>query len=249
MYVSAAGTFNSNPNTDSAAILSSRLSDGTWTTLTYILDFDNQKMDVTLHNETTGEIKYALGSNFFDPGQHPGLKELAWQSAQYMGSWVYDYIKVSKNASRISDELIFENIQKGCPVDVISIPGTTPVSDRININVDGKYKYTTQNPYMAGGEVMVTAKNLATFLGLGYYRNEGTYKLEKDGKTFEVAGAGTDVKLNGSIESLPQATELSGVQLFVPISSVAKCFGYEYSFDEATQTVYIKSVQAEGGAN
>ena len=249
VYVSATGTFNSNPNTDSAAILSSRLSDGTWTTLTYILDFDNQKMDVTLHNETTGEIKYALGSNFFDPGQHPGLKELAWQSAQYMGSWVYDYIKVSKNASRISDELIFENIQKGCPVDIISIPGTAPVSKRININVDGKYKYTTQNPYMAGSEVMVTAKNLATFLDLGYYRNEGTYKLEKDGKTFEVAGAGTDVKLNGSNESLPQAAELSGAQLFVPVSSVAKCFGYEYSYDEATQTVYIKSVQAEGGAN
>ena len=166
-----------------------------------------------------------------------------------MGSWVYDYIKVSKNAERLSDELIYEGIQKGRPVDIISVPDTSPVAKRININVDGRYKYTSLAPYMSGSEVMVTAKNMATFLGLGYYRNEGTYKLEKDGKTFEVAGAGTQAKLNGSNETLPQAAELKGVQLFVPVSSVAKCFGYEYSYDEAAQTVYLKSVQAEGGAN
>ena len=249
VYVSLNGAFNSNPNTADAAILSSVLSDGTWTTLTYIIDFDNQKMDVILNNETTGEIKYALNSGFFDPGEHTSLKDLAWQSAQYMGSWVYDYIKVSKNAERLSDELIYANIQKGRPVDIISVPDTSPVAKRININVDGRYKYTSLAPYMSCSEVMVTATNMATFLGLGYYRNEGTYKLEKDGKTFEVAGAGTQAKLNGSNETLPQAAELKGVQLFVPVSSVAKCFGYEYSYDEAAQTVYLKSVQAEGGAN
>ena len=249
VYASLNGCFNSNPNTTDAAILSSQISDSTWTTLTYIIDTNEQKMDVVLKNETTGEVRYAIGSSFFDPGEHKIVKKLSWQSAQFMGSWVYDYIKVTKNAERLDEELLYTNIQKGCPVEIISIPGTTQSEKRTNINVDGIYKYTTKDPYVSGGEVMVTAKNLATFLGAAYYKNDGALKLEKDGKTFEVNGNGTEAKINGKNATLPAAAKVDGFQIFVPASAVAQCFGYEYSYDEATQTVYIKSVQAEGGAN
>ena len=133
--------------------------------------------------------------------------------------------------------------------DIISIPGTTPTTKRTNINVNGIYKYTTQDPYVSNGEVMVTAKNLATFLGLGYYRTESGYKLTKDGKTFEIAGAGTDAKVNGANVTLPASAKVDGFQIFVPASAVAQCFGYEYSYDAAADTAYITTITAEGGAN
>ncbi len=248
VYVSLNGAYNSNPNTGDAAVLSSSITDGTWTTLTYIIDFDEQKMDVVLNNETKNELRYVAGSSFFDAGEHKGLVRLSWQSAQYMGSWVYDYIKVTKNAERLDIELLDAGIEKGCPVETITIPGTAPVKDRINVNVDGIYKYTTQDPYISGNEVMVTAKNLATFLGAGYYRADGGYKLVKADKSFEVSGAGVAAKINGASATLSVAAEANGTQLFVPASSVAECFGYEYSYDEATKTVYIKTIKAEGGA-
>ena len=82
-----------------------------------------------------------------------------------------------------------------------------------------------------------------------YIISDSGYKLTKGDKTFEIAGAGTNAKINGANATLPAAAKVDGFQIFVPASAVAQCFGYEYSYDAAANTAYIKSITAEGGAN
>ena len=123
---------------------------------------------------------------------------------------------------------------KGIKKGVEQIKTPSPISlkytDRVNIVKDGVYKYTTKTPYVSeNGNVMVTAKNIADILDLGYDIKNGKYIIASGDKTLEFT--------QGNESGLSEAPVLKDGQLFVSIKDVLDAFGITYTFDADTLTI------------
>lgn len=223
----------------------------TWYTIKFVVDFDNQVMDVMLKNEGTGVVTQAIGSPFIENKEFTDLTNIKFTSSKYGGTWMIDYIRVSRETERMQ-EYEDPNIKKGVPAELVDGPVSDAVEGRININLNGIYKYTTQKPYLSeNNNVMVFAKNVASIFKMGYYYSPESITIKNADNSFTFEDQSTAADYNGKSITLSSACALSDGKLFVPIEDIATALGYNCSFNEEEQTLYItnEAQEAQEGGN
>lgn len=217
------------------------ISANTWYTATWIIDFDKQRLDFTLLNEGKNSRNYAMDLGFYDGNESKNLSQILIQSQCYGGTWVFDYVKLNKESARMVQGESDNSIKKGVEAEIIAAPATRPLDGRINICVDGKYKYTTEAPYTAdNGAVMATAKNLASFFGARYLRLGDSYTISSGDKTLTI-------NANSGGGGITQAQQKDN-QLFISVEELCKAFGYEYGYDGEASTAFVKTKAETGEA-
>lgn len=207
------------------------LANDTWYTLTYVYDFNNNEMDVELVNEGIGAYYNKMKTKLFYDAGGKDIAKFNFGSQCYGGTFVIDYAYVKKTDKRMQlNRDYLKGIKKG--VEQIKTPSPVSVAytDRVNIVKDGVYKYTTKAPYVSeNGNVMVTAKNIADVLDLGYDIANGKYILTK-GETKLTFTA-------GNAKGLSEAPVMKDGQLFVAIKDVLDALGMAYTFEDGTLTI------------
>lgn len=238
VVASADGSTNFNyGGPDSGALEKERVSHNTWYTLKYIIDFNTGMIDATLKNEGTGVVKIDPDNMFYTDETINELTKIRFLSQAYSGTWVIDYIRITKDETRID---YYSTIQKGVTPKMIQGPVSHAVSEKINICLDGKYKYTTDKPYISKiGNVMVTAKNIAAILNLNYYKNGDKYIISNNSVELAMFDGKNNAELKAKQINMPCSAEKRKNQLFVPIEFVVKQFGYNSEFKNDENVFYI----------
>lgn len=220
-----------------------RITHDGWYTLKYIIDFDQQKIDAMLTNETTGKVSQVFDSDYYSTTNSINLAGINFVANYYGGTYVVDYIRISKETERMEMIETELNIQKGIPerTTYITAPVSHAVADKINITLDGKFKYTTKNPKLQGEDVLVTAKNVASIFNLGYYMTEEGAVMQSGDKKFVVALDGSGIKNDGDSMSLSAQCIAEDNQVFIPIKDIAESLGYSCTYNAESNTVVIES--------
>lgn len=242
VVASANGTTNFNyGGTGNAALEKTRIAHDTWYTLNYIIDFDEQRLDAMLKNEGTGVITQVSDSEYYSETGSKNLKSLNFVASYYGGTYVIDYVRVSKESERMGTMETDLNIQKGRPAEYTAKPVTHAVAEKTNITLDGKYKYTTKDPKVEGEAVLVTAKNIASIFNLGYYITADGAVIQSGDTKFTVAKDGSGIKKGNTAMKLSADCTAEDKQVFIPIKDIAEAIGYECTYDAETNTVVITS--------
>ena len=225
-------------NTSSSSVPLMPIETDTWYTIKYFVDFDNGRYDALMTNETTGAIASQLNLEFATDTDKDTITTFTTLSECYGGTYTYDYVRVTKEESRLNSVLddLTANIEKGVPAEMIDGPVSHAIGSKINIKVDDIYMATTEEPRLSGEEVLVTAKNIANMFNMVYVRNDEGFTLKNDEVEFSF---GPDGSPSGA--QLSAAPEVDGVQLFVPIKDIVTAMGYSYSFDSANNVVNIST--------
>ena len=237
---------------DSTAVESGCMNQDTWYTLTYVINFepddDSSYLSAKLFNEgqkTTGSKSNAY---WYEGNEHNELNRIMFQSSMYGGKYVIDYIRIrdGKYLTETEETDPFANIQKGVTQIKIPAPVNDAVEGRVNVTLDGNYKYTTLAPYVApNGSVMVTAKNLADMFGLGYLRKGSEYTVTIDTKEIVFTPDSASAKSGAKTITLTDKAVANGTQLFVPADVICDAAGYDCTYDAATNTLVVTK-RAEG---
>ena len=103
--------------------------------------------------------------------------------------------------------------------------------------MDGKYKFTTKAPKVMDGNVLVTAKNVASFFNLAYAVTDSGEVIKTDSQEYTVTEDG--IKKDSSAMKLSAKPVKDGAEIFIPIGDIAKELGYEYSYDATANVVTI----------
>ena len=206
------------------------ISNDTWYTITMVYDFDKDEMDIEVLNEGTQQ-GFTRSSKLFSDAGGVDFTRAQFCGQVYGGTYIIDYVTVKETDGRLKPNREYlKNIKKG--VDQIKTPSPVSMaySDRVNIVKDGVFKYTTKVPYVsAKGNVMVTAKNIADILDLGYDIADGKYILTKGDVVLTFA--------QGSADGVSEAPVLKDGQLYIPIKDVLDALGIGYTFDADTLTI------------
>ena len=230
------------------AMESTKIAPNTWYTIKWVLDLDKQKMDFSLLNEGTHTKTTAYDADWYTEGAGKNLARVDLQSSMYGGKYVFDYVRISKETSRMSesddDETDDGSVDagKGTESEKIAAPSSTAIADRININLDGIYKFTTQKPYEKDGKVMITAKNLASFFHMGYVKEGATCLIKTPNGILMIKNGVVTLDDN----SVSLAAEEKGEQIFISVEDLCTALGgYDCSYDSIAKTVNISTVKAE----
>lgn len=216
----------------------------TWYTLKYLFDFENHKLDVSLLNEGTGVLTQAFDKPFNAKIESDNLARIRLKMQVYGGAYVFDYVRLSREEERMAPE---DDSGKGCPAQYIKKPVSHAVDGKINIKLDGKFKYTTKNPKIDGENVLVTAKNIASIFNLNYFMTVSGAVIKSEDVVLTIATDGSGIKNNGSDMNLSASCISEDKQVFVPIKDVVEALGYNCRFDAETNTVLITTPVEEEG--
>lgn len=242
IVASANGTFQLQSNGTGSPLGSEQVSSGDWYTLTYVMDYDKQRVDARLRNEAKGVSSIVTDATFFAEQAVPSLNRIGFITNQFGGTWHIDYMRVFK-AQRLEEEE-YTGV-RGVPAEKIKAPVSAPVAGRINLHLNGRYKYTTAAPYEKDGHVMVSVKNLASFFGMRYSRLDSGDTISDETHTLTLR-AGSTMQADGREISLSVPAELMEKQLFVPVDDICTALGYGYEWKKDDNTVYITRNSEEG---
>lgn len=230
---------------DSTKVTPENVKNDNWYTLRAIVDFNLSLMDAEFTDEGTKQTTQLLDKQFYTPGTFSNLSKIDFRSSEYGGSWYIDYIRVYKATERFEEKI--PDIKKGS-AEPNKVPGPKNVAakGRTNIMIDGKYKFTTKAPKIADGNVLVTAKNVASFFNLAYAVTANGEIIKTDSEEYVVALDGSGIKKGSSAMKLSATPVKDGLEIFIPIGDIAKDLGYEYSYDANTNVVTInKTAETE----
>ena len=213
-----------------------------WYTLRAVVDFDLALMDAEFTDDSTKETKQLLDKQFYSAGTFSNLSKIDFRSSEYGGSWYIDYIRVYKAPARFEEKIV--DVKKGsAEPDKVPGPKTYATAGRTNILMDGKYKFTTKAPKVMDGNVLVTAKNVASFFNLAYAVTDSGEVIKTDSQEYTVTEDG--IKKDSSAMKLSAKPVKDGAEIFIPIGDIAKELGYEYSYDATANVVTITKPAAE----
>lgn len=234
------------------AMENSKIVANTWYTAKWVVDLDKKEMDFSLLNEGSGIQSMALNSGFYTEDAGNNLARVDLTSSMYGGKYVFDYVRISRESARMgagADDDADDgraDIGKGTESEKIAAPASKPIDGRINISLDGTYKYTTEAPYEKDGKVMITIKNLAGFLNIGYVRLDGTCMLNTPRGIMIVKTDGSAAL--GDTAIMVTAEEKDG-QIFAAAEDICSLIGYDYSYDSTNKCVSLTTRAEESAEN
>ncbi len=206
------------------------LSNDTWYTITLVFDFDKDEMDIEIINEGKQQ-SFTRSSKLFSDAGGVDLTRAQFCGQVYGGTYIIDYVTVKETDGRLKPNREYlKLIKKGVDQIKTPSPASMAYSDRVNIVKDGVFKYTTKAPYVSEtGNVMVTAKNVADILDLGYDIADGKYILAKGETKLTFAP--------GDANGLSEAPVMKDGQLYIAIKDVLTALGIGYTFEADTLTI------------
>lgn len=227
---------------DSTKVTPENVKHDNWYTLRAIVDFDLALMDAEFTDDGTNQTTQLLDKQFYSAGTFSNLSKIDFRSSEYGGSWYIDYIKVYKASERFEEKI--PDVKKGsAEPDKVPGPKSVATRGRTNIVMDGKYKFTTKAPKVTDGNVLVTAKNVASFFNLAYAVTDSGEVIKTDSAEYTVTEDG--IKKDSSAMMLSASPVKDGAEIFIPIGDIAKELGYEYSYDAAANVATITKPVAE----
>lgn len=232
--------------TSSAAAETKTMDQNTWYTVKWVLNFDDATMNYTLKNEGSGVTGTVTGASYYENGCDNNLGKISLQSSMYGGKMVFDYVRVSRETLKEEEDDPNADAGKGVESEKISAPANTKLDGKINICIDGTYKYTTADPYEKDGKLMVSAKNLASFWNLGYVKSDDKCFINTEGRIISISPDGVSLE-SAAISS---AYEEKDGQIFISAEDFAAALGCESTYDSDNMTLNITTVSdenAEGG--
>ena len=219
-----------------------KIAHDTWYTINYTINTETGYVDAMFTNEATGNNVTIFDADHLNKSEV--FNNISMETLRYSGKVVFDYIRIYQAENMLSQREMDLNIEKGTTQIRVPAPAAKPVEGRINIMVDGEYKYTTLKPYVSQtGNVMATAKNLALMFDLKYSREGSLYTMENDTTKIVIDMASGTAQVNGKNAAIKEPAVLEGLQVYVPVESVASILDLEYSYDDAKKLVTI----AKGG--
>ena len=229
---------------DSTKITDGAVKQDTWYTLRTVVDFDLQLMDMEILDESTKQYTQLFDTLFYSAGQFSNLSKIDFRSSEYGGTWYVDYIRVYKATEGFEERI--PDVKKGsAEPDKVPGPKTSAVKGRTNILMDGRYKFTTKAPKVSNGQVLVTAKNVASFFNLAYEVTDNGEIIKTDSEEYIVASDASGIKKGSSAMKLSATPVKDGTEIFIPIGDIAKELGYEYSYDAAANVITINKIAQE----
>lgn len=217
-------------------LISEIASDETWFTVKMIFNTEKQVYDVRVINEKSGKSNLKAGLKYYtDKPEDIGFfhfKTSAWD-----GTYAIDYIRFTQE----SEMMVTGEDGSSRPYEIIPAPKHNELVGRTNIKVDDKVKYTTKAPKVIDGNVLITAKNLASFLDMNYFKNAEGYILQKDKLRYVISEDGSGITRGGMPVDLSEICTKEDRQVFVPLEPIVKALGYKYQFDLETNTVNIST--------
>lgn len=226
---------------------STKIASNTWYTIKWVLDLDEKKMDFSFLNEKNGSKVILYDADWYESDAGKNLARIGLSSSMYGGKYVFDYVRVSRESSRMAEDVEDTDDSraddgKGTESEKVAPPSSVAADGRININLDGIYKFTTQAPYEKDGKVMVTAKNLASFFKMGYVKDGSTCLINTPNGILMIKDGGAAL----GDKNVTLASEEKGEQIFISVEDLcAAAGGYDCSYDSAAKTVNITAVKAE----
>ncbi len=233
---------------DQTPVLSEPVKEEIWYHVKMYVDFNTSLAYTVFTNESTGKTTYATEKSFYSEYVAQELMQVRITSSVGTGKWTVDYVRVSQEKELPDFPEEDTDIPKG--VEAIKVQGAVnhAVPGRINIKLDGRYKYLSAAPYISdNGRVMVSVKNIANIFGLGYTRNGFCFTM-KSGESEYVFNAGeAQFTADGKLVDLLEASVQKAYQLYVPLRSVAETLGYEVGYDAENRCVIIVTPSEDGG--
>lgn len=212
-----------------------------WWTVKFVIDTDNKKVDVQALHEPTGKLFQSFDQSYYPNDTPEDVTGIMIQTQVYSGTWAVDYVRLTEEKTRLMDQSESEDFERGCEQTLTPGPVSSAVSGRTNIMVDGIYKYTTKEPKLDGDNVLVTAKNIATFFDMAYYTDGDKLIMKNDDTEFEIAKDGSEIKKDGKAFTASASLIAEDKQVFVPIKDIAEALGYTYEYNSETNTAAITS--------
>lgn len=209
----------------------------TWYRLKYVINFDEQTMGAQLWDESENWCYQVLRQPFECENDDALTKIVLDQQTQ--GQWTIDYIKLSQEETNLIPVYQESKIEKGRPVEKIATPVSRAVNGRINITLDGKYKYTTKSPKLKENKVLVTAKNIATIFNMAYHIKDDKAYMSAGNHKFEISLDGSKFLYNDNSLDLGAKPIAENAQIYVPIEDICRVMGYTCEYSADTNTVSI----------
>ncbi len=224
------------------SVLSGTIVPGNWYTLKCILDYDLQIADCELLDEANKTSKQVIQGPLYADKEFTCLSSINFRSSELGGKWYTDYIRVYKATEGFEEKV--PDVKKGS-AEPNKVPGpkTSAVAGRTNILMDGRYKFTTKAPKVADGNVLVTAKNVASFFNLAYEATSEGEIIKTDSAKYTVTADG--IKKDASPMKLSAKPVKDGAEVFIPIGDIAKELGYEYSYDASANVATITTEEVK----
>ena len=241
---SANGAFQFNYGGLGGAKVTNQIVPGNWYTFKYVLDFDLQLMDCEAIDEAAKKTTQVLQSQFYSATPFSNLSAISFRSSEFGGKWYVDYIRIYKAEDHIEEA---EFTGKKGSADPVLVPGpkSLAIKGRTNIMMNGRYKFTTKAPKVNGDQVLVTAKNVASFFNLAYSVTDNGDVIKGDNVEFTIAKDGSGIKKDSSAMKLSASCVAEGKEIFIPIGDIAKELGYSYSYDAASDVVTLTAPAEE----
>ena len=115
--------------------------------------------------------------------------------------------------------------------------------DAIKVMIDGELQTFEQPPVNKDGSVLVPMRAIFERLGavISWNETERSVTATKGGTTIYLQIGSTQPTVNGTVKPLEVPAQLVNSSTMVPVRFISEALGSEVSWDQAAQTVYIKT--------
>ncbi len=129
--------------------------------------------------------------------------------------------------------------------------GGVYAQDDIKITIDGTQQSFDQMPVMVNDRVLVPMRGIFEALGAEVSWDDATQTASgvKDGKTVSLAIGSTNATVNGAAVTLDVPAQLVNDRTMVPVRFISESLGAQVDWDDASQTVIVKSAQTAPAAS
>lgn len=218
------------------SLMSEVATDEAWFTIKMVINTEKQVFDISALSEKSGKYNVKAGLKYYTD-KPEDIASLYFRTSAWDGTYAIDYIRFTQE----SEMMVTGEDGASKVYEIIPGPKHNELVGRTNIKVDDKIKYTTKAPKVVDGNVLVTAKNLASFLDMNYFKNSEGYILQKDKLRYVINEDGSEISRGGMPIELSELCTKEDRQVFVPIETIVKALGYKYQFDTETNTVNIST--------
>lgn len=130
---------------------------------------------------------------------------------------------------------------KGMPANIVDDPVSYAVPGRINIKLNGEYRYFYDEPKIVDGRVLLPFRELFEFFGMEVSWDQEKLSAKASSKDNEIIITVDDEKayVNGKENILDVPAKIINNRTYVPVRFVGESLGYVVRWDSDEETVIL----------
>lgn len=212
---------------------------GIWYTYRIIIDLESDMAQIRITAPQLGISKTYTELGFYnkDAWKAEYVNKIFYNSQTGDGKMVFDYLKVEADPEDLPGAGEFVHPENLIEPVWCETPKEHPVEGKINLKVDGEYKYIATPMYIENGVTMIYFKNLVTLFDGKVNSNSG---VNINGADISFSNDSDTAMVNGIEKKMNAATIEKDGKLFVPLRFAADAAGFGVDWDGATTTVLIE---------